>query len=172
MESRQMKYIKDMDWISRTLTPLQKIKIAMRIGMFTLLNDRNTLYAKTPFLSTNASLPPFIKVWEREMCTRYVHTLDIDKYDNIQVLPEYYNTSVDQENDPSMDPDYMIDGVDMRNVGRWKDIVDLFEDRNAKNWACWPLLESMELKATGSGQENLDKMKPMIRRLRPDIEIV
>ncbi|KAF9979132.1 hypothetical protein BGZ65_006725, partial [Modicella reniformis] len=106
---------------------------------------------------------------------RYVYPLDIAKYDDdIQLAPEYHDSIVDdQENNPSSTcPDYMIEGVDMRNVGRWRDIVDLFEDRKAKNWACWPFLECMELNELGGNHEKLRKKKQMIKRLRPDIEIV
>ncbi|KAF9947716.1 hypothetical protein BGZ65_008593 [Modicella reniformis] len=111
------------------------------------------------------------------MSTRYVYPLDIAQFDDIQVTPEYYNSSVDdEENNPpssTSGPDYMIDGVDMRNVGRWKDIVDLFEDRKAKNWGvCWPVLEYMELNGINWEHDKLRKKKQMIKRLRPDIEIV
>ncbi|KAF9916135.1 hypothetical protein BGZ65_000419, partial [Modicella reniformis] len=125
-------------------------------------------------MSTNAPPPPVIQLWEREKNTRYVYSLDIAQYDHIQVTPEYYHSSVDdQENNPSSTgPDYMIDGVDMRNVGRWRDIVDLFEDRKTKNWVCWPLLEYMELNDINWERDKLRKEKQMIERLRPDIEIV
>ncbi|KAG0217412.1 hypothetical protein BGX31_000250 [Mortierella sp. GBA43] len=88
---------------------------------------------------------------------------------------------------------FMIDGVDMRNLGQWKDITDLFQDRLLKNWCCWPQLEYLEIQVktdvdpdfrrqnTRSGSiskestrrsvEVVNLMKHRIRELRRDIEV-
>jgi hypothetical protein len=75
------------------------------------------------------------------------------------------------------DLDFMIDGVDMRNLGQWKDITDLFQDRLSTNWSCWPQLEYLEIQSTPSlhspSKSNpLNEMKTRIRELRPEIEVV
>ncbi|KAG0024767.1 hypothetical protein BGZ82_010357 [Podila clonocystis] len=41
--------------------------------------------------------------------------------------------------------DYMIDGVDMRNLGHMADILELMNDWRSKKWACWPLMEEISV---------------------------
>ncbi|KAF9935809.1 hypothetical protein BGZ65_002987 [Modicella reniformis] len=210
------KYIRSMDWIARIMTPVQKFKIVARIEMLTLLSDRRTVYARTPFSSTDvvpsssssssessesesavsaaslssssltlSSCTPFNKTLENQRRSGGGgHTLDSGggKYEDIHMAAATAvadNSDVDgEENDPNTGGggggglDYMIDGVDMRNVGRWKDVKSLFEDRFSKNWVCWPVLEYMELIPTDSHRPKFDKVKPMIRRLRPDVDVV
>ncbi|KAG0221406.1 hypothetical protein BGX31_009920 [Mortierella sp. GBA43] len=76
------------------------------------------------------------------------------------------------------DLDFMIDGVDMRNLGQWKDITDLFQDRLSTNWRCWPQLEYLEIQLSPPSylpyqvMDVLKLMKKRIQKLRPEIEVV
>ncbi|KAK3823421.1 MAG: hypothetical protein J3Q66DRAFT_425289 [Benniella sp.] len=164
------KHITGVDWMARCMSPLQRWMIAMRMKMIYFLKERKkTIYAKTPFSSTDAPPPPYIKIWERRYNRIYVRKPETDRSDDIQASPERHNS--DGKSERVQDPDYLIDGVDMRDVGRWKDIVDLFENRLSKDWICWPLLESFKIEVVGKGQEQLDKVKPAIRHIRGDIEV-
>ncbi|KAF9330789.1 hypothetical protein BG006_006299 [Podila minutissima] len=69
--------------------------------------------------------------------------------------------------------DHMIDGVDMRHLGRIQDIVELTKDRIAKNWACWTMMESVTVLL----EPHSDMFTPVkradiitvARKCRPDI---
>ncbi|KAF9385165.1 hypothetical protein CPB97_005083 [Podila verticillata] len=71
------------------------------------------------------------------------------------------------------DLDYVVGGVDMRNMGRMADITDLIMERQTKKWICWPLMEEIDvLLAPQSGPvdpEKRAKMVALVRRFRPDI---
>ncbi|KAK3823212.1 MAG: hypothetical protein J3Q66DRAFT_397675 [Benniella sp.] len=67
--------------------------------------------------------------------------------------------------------DFMIDGVDMRNLGQWEDIVDLFQDRLSQNWHCWPQMEYLEFRSSYLG-DSLGAIRDKIRHVRPEIEVV
>ncbi|KAI7832697.1 hypothetical protein BC939DRAFT_434093 [Gamsiella multidivaricata] len=54
---------------------------------------------------------------------------------------ESNGNGIDQEEDPGLD--YIVDGVDMKNLGRWKNVTDLLQDRMSKDWCCWPQLECL-----------------------------
>ncbi|KAF9330785.1 hypothetical protein BG006_006295 [Podila minutissima] len=41
--------------------------------------------------------------------------------------------------------DHIIDGVNMKNIGRLYDIVDVIWDRAANKWTCWPQLEQWDI---------------------------
>jgi hypothetical protein len=146
--------------------------ISMRMDMISFLNSRRIIYAKTPFSSSDAPPPPFIRTWELRERKCYVHSLVSDRFDDIQVTKVHPDMDVGKEDNSTTGPDYVIDGVDMRNLGKWSDIVNLFEDRLSKNWNCWPLLESIELRTSIRDQRPINKIKPTIRRIRRDIDVL
>ncbi|KAF9361820.1 hypothetical protein BGX34_006867 [Mortierella sp. NVP85] len=76
-----------------------------------------------------------------------------------------------QKSDEDMEPDYMIDEVDMRNLGQWEDIADLFQDRFSENWHCWPQMEYLEFRSTYLG-DSFRVVRDKIRHVRPEIEVV
>lgn len=71
------------------------------------------------------------------------------------------------------DLDYVVGGVDMRNMGRMADITELIKERKIKKWICWPLMEEMDvILAPQPGSIDAEKraeMVAMVKTLRPDI---
>ncbi|KAG0348296.1 hypothetical protein BG005_011623 [Podila minutissima] len=71
------------------------------------------------------------------------------------------------------DLDYMVGGVDMRNMGRMADITDLIKERQTKKWICWPLMEEIDvLLAPQPGPIDAEKraeMVALVKKFRPDI---
>ncbi|KAF9434231.1 hypothetical protein BGZ76_008356 [Entomortierella beljakovae] len=65
--------------------------------------------------------------------------------------------------------DYMIDGVDMRNLGQKRDIIELLQDRLSRNWVCWPTLEYLYVD-TLLGPRFSRSFRKTIRNLRPEVE--
>ncbi|KAF9299103.1 hypothetical protein BGZ74_009110 [Mortierella antarctica] len=72
-----------------------------------------------------------------------------------------------------VDLDYMVGGVDMRNMGRMADITDLIKERQTKKWICWPLMEEIDmLLAPQPGPIDAEKraeMVALVKKFRPDI---
>ncbi|KAG0340117.1 hypothetical protein BG000_000666 [Podila horticola] len=73
------------------------------------------------------------------------------------------------------DLDYMIGGVDMRNLGRIRDITSLIDERTSKNWVCWPLIEEIQLLVDpyrGYYVGVNESISLLVKNLRPDIRFV
>jgi len=156
------KYIRCIDWIARQMTPYQRFMVTMRIEMLFALSIRKSVYARTPFSSTDLLSSPLGEA----------HATRDDAQGNVRGLTRGGDGDMDQKDGPNSCQDFIINGVDMRNVGQWKDIKDLFEDRFSQNWSCWPHLESFEIRTLESDQTNLERAKARIRRLRPDAEVL
>ncbi|KAF9202727.1 hypothetical protein BGZ49_007145 [Haplosporangium sp. Z 27] len=75
--------------------------------------------------------------------------------------------------------DHMIDGVDMRYLGRLEDIAVYFQDRTSNNIPCWPYLEMIELdgmppmspKFDKRGLRKMQNVQKVIKAYRPDIVV-
>ncbi|KAF9320809.1 hypothetical protein BG003_004796 [Podila horticola] len=73
------------------------------------------------------------------------------------------------------DPDYMVGGVDMRNLGRMRDITDMMEECQSKKWTCWPLMEEIRLQDVDTfGDRILERedATQWVKKARPDIHFV
>lgn len=149
--------------------------MTMRIEMFFALSIRKSIYARTPFPSTDT--PTLVSTSDVPPSTTSsqlgeAHAARHCAQEDVQEEAEGHDGDMDREDELSKCQDYIIDGVDMRNVGHWKDIKDLFEDRFSQNWSCWPHLESFEIRTLENDQTNLDRARARIRRLRPDAEVL
>ncbi|KAG0013369.1 hypothetical protein BGZ81_001056 [Podila clonocystis] len=71
------------------------------------------------------------------------------------------------------DLDYVVGGVDMRNMGRMADITNLIKEQQTKKWICWPLMEEIDvLLGRKSGPIDAEKraeMVALVKKFRPDI---
>ncbi|KAF8976694.1 hypothetical protein BGZ46_008054 [Entomortierella lignicola] len=122
----------------------QSLRVEM--ASWTKLNtmESGTLYATSPFRSSTNAMDP------RTM-TEYVYSADDEHTD-----------------------DHIIDGVDMRYLGRLKDLALYFRDRVFKNMPCWPHLEYIELHDLVKGYNDESRMINMAKTIqehRPDIEV-
>ncbi|KAG0024768.1 hypothetical protein BGZ82_010358, partial [Podila clonocystis] len=52
--------------------------------------------------------------------------------------------------------DHIIDGINMKNIGRLYDIVDVIRDRAANKWTCWPQLEQWNIVTERQGSNSVD----------------
>ncbi|KAG0340119.1 hypothetical protein BG000_000668 [Podila horticola] len=66
------------------------------------------------------------------------------------------------------DLDYVVGGVDMRNMGRMADITELIKERKIKKWICWPLMEEMDvILAPQPGSIDAEKRAGMVALGKP-----
>ncbi|KAF9299102.1 hypothetical protein BGZ74_009109 [Mortierella antarctica] len=73
------------------------------------------------------------------------------------------------------DPDYMVGGVDMRNLGRMRDITEMMEERRFKKWTCWPVMEEIRLQDVDTFGDRMlerDDATRWVKTARPDIRFV
>jgi hypothetical protein len=95
-----------------------------------------------------------------------------DNQDKGEGEDKYWEEEGDAKmSDEDTELDFMIDEVDMRNLGQWEDIADLFEDRFSENWHCWPQMEYLEFQSSCPG-DSFGVLRNKIRHVRPEIEIV
>ncbi|KAF9404702.1 hypothetical protein BGZ94_003997 [Podila epigama] len=72
---------------------------------------------------------------------------------------------------------YMIDGVDMRNLGRIYDIIDVIRDRADKKWICWPQMEDLQFvvepeRGNHDTLKDFGSLKPAVRKVRPEAQFI
>ncbi|KAG0021869.1 hypothetical protein BGZ81_008747 [Podila clonocystis] len=69
--------------------------------------------------------------------------------------------------------DYMVDGIDMRQLRRNGDIKGMMKDRQSKSWVCWPVLEKLSILVVATGvfysPQNRKDIMDMMQQTRPDI---
>ncbi|KAF9937255.1 hypothetical protein BGZ65_001624, partial [Modicella reniformis] len=150
------------EWISRHITPELRTSLNQNTDGFP---NRKTIYARRPFKSTGMPLRINDMTWRGSNNVDHKN----EEEDGDEENDEDEKSSSHKKTYDDSDPDYMIDEVDMRNVGQWKDITDLFQDRFSQNWCCWPQMEYFEIQSPISSND-LDEWKESIRRIRPEIE--
>ncbi|KAG0347030.1 hypothetical protein BG004_000255 [Podila humilis] len=69
---------------------------------------------------------------------------------------------------------YMVDGVNMRNIGRYYDIVDVIRERASREWICWPNMENWEcvidqMEGWQQGFTDFGTLKPTIQKFREGV---
>ncbi|KAF9204816.1 hypothetical protein BGZ49_004833 [Haplosporangium sp. Z 27] len=114
-----------LDWISKNMTPSLKIKMVSWIAKLRFM-EQSKIYAKTPFLSTNAHKPT---------------NMEMDKWTKFREKTSQTTGKGHTESTP----DHIVDGVDMRNLGRLTDVANHLQDRLLHNQPCWPHLEFLKL---------------------------
>ncbi|KAG0350474.1 hypothetical protein BG005_010023 [Podila minutissima] len=70
--------------------------------------------------------------------------------------------------------DHIIDGVNMKNIGRMYDIVDVIRDRAANKWTCWPQLEQWDIVTerqwgTSVNMEFFGDVRPLVKKFRQEV---
>ncbi|KAF9293099.1 hypothetical protein BGZ74_011850 [Mortierella antarctica] len=70
--------------------------------------------------------------------------------------------------------DHIIDGVNMKNIGRLYDIVDVIRDRAANKWTCWPQLEQWDIVTerqwgTSVNMEFFGDVRPLVKKFRQEV---
>ncbi|KAF9360810.1 hypothetical protein BGX26_007572 [Mortierella sp. AD094] len=148
-ETRANSQTWNVDWTLKHMSSSLRIKMRLWSAEYSI-TDRGTIPARRPFaLEVKGDMS------------------GADKYDGST------DTSFKEGNITSdLTPDYLIDGVDMRNVGRLKDIVDLFQERMSQDWQCWPSMEYFELKSVKELRpKKIELFKDAFRVCRPDIEV-
>ncbi|KAF9351661.1 hypothetical protein BGX26_010374 [Mortierella sp. AD094] len=156
----------NVDWMLEYLSPTLRTSMKLWISKYKR-KPQEIMYAKHPFISNNEvrALP--------HSKTRPINFYILGLVNWIQRNDNNFSTSpTERDIGPLFDPEYMIGGLDMRNVGHLKDILELFEDRLSKNWPCWPRMESFEI-ATDYYHHIYDvkAMRETVRKLRPDFDV-
>ncbi|KAG0094271.1 hypothetical protein BGZ93_007429 [Podila epicladia] len=67
--------------------------------------------------------------------------------------------------------DHIIDGVNMKNIGRLYDIVDVIRDRVANKWTCWPQMEQWDIVTERQGGKSVSMevfgdVRPLVKKFR------
>ncbi|KAF9114642.1 hypothetical protein BGX27_010219 [Mortierella sp. AM989] len=174
---RQLNGPWDIGWVLKYLTPALRASMKLWIAKYNFTKS-DLIYAKTPFASSNDVRPLTRLDYQRERNNDFMNVWDDDSdygADGGDDGDDDIDKSIEADEgkgSPRSILDYMIEGVDMRNLGRRKDILDLFKDRLDKSWPCWPRMEYFEI-ATDYHHHIYDvrKMRGAIRKLRPDIDV-
>ncbi|KAF8920888.1 hypothetical protein BGZ58_004288 [Dissophora ornata] len=160
----------NVDWMSKAMTKKQRVKMAFVMAARSAIST-TIIYATTPFKSTTSLPLPHSKhqAMNQSNTAAEHDNCDDDNTDNGSRSGISMHKG---DSDASLSPDYMIDGVDMRNLGRWKDISDVLQDRLFNNWPCWPMLEHLEVELKKrDGDQTKEKIKHLLTTVRPEVEI-
>ncbi|KAF9116113.1 hypothetical protein BGX27_004696 [Mortierella sp. AM989] len=161
----------NIDWTARNMSAALAIKMKFWITIFNLIGA-GAIFAKYPFESTAVvSKSPY----QHGLFGQYIEDRAEHGSDNNGGDGSYDGRDVFMDGMNSLTPslDYMISGLDMRNLGRLKDIANLFHDRLSENWSCWPHMEYLEINPLSKKYHSKAKfMKEALMRYRPEIEIV
>ncbi|KAF9997383.1 hypothetical protein BGZ79_008923 [Entomortierella chlamydospora] len=117
----------NVDWVVEYLSPALRGLMKRCISNHKR-KSRKPIYAKHPFIS-NKDLHPLPPSAIQHLD---IHTFGLDSWihsddNNLSASP------TEQDIGPPCDPEWMIGGLDMRNTGHKKDMVELFEERLSKN---------------------------------------
>jgi hypothetical protein len=136
--------------------------------------DVKCMYARTPFLPTRLLPLPCLEQLRKPRGTGTGWAgLDLiddeDRYDGIRRSDE---TECSKENALETGLDGIIDGVDMRKLGKWEDLIQLFKERMLENWSCWPRLESFEISQDMPLLRRVGRFQETVKQLRPEFEVL
>ncbi|KAF9330787.1 hypothetical protein BG006_006297 [Podila minutissima] len=70
------------------------------------------------------------------------------------------------------DPDFMVGGVDMRNLGRMRDITEMMEERRSKKWTCWPVMEEIKLQDVDTFDDRMLERDDATRWVKKTMDVV
>jgi len=162
------------DWIRKHMTPGQCIKMLVRMKRYERKEDVKCMYARTPFLPTRLLPLPCLEQLRKPRGTGTGWAgLDLiddeDRYDGIRRSDE---TECSKENALETGLDGIIDGVDMRKLGKWEDLIQLFKERMLENWSCWPRLESFEISQDMPLLRRVGRFQETVKQLRPEFEVL
>ncbi|KAG0221408.1 hypothetical protein BGX31_009922 [Mortierella sp. GBA43] len=178
------------DWVQKSITPELRTQLSLQLDLEgsgssgdsnskeggtggikrSMVLDHNWNRRRVPARRPFKSSEPRRVGGDRSMALR------LEEEDEGEEDPLFQDVKTREMTEEWDDLDFMIDGVDMRNLGQWKDITDLFQDRLLTNWSCWPQLEYLAIQSTPPSHSPLsinplNEMKARIRELRPEIEV-
>ncbi|KAF9291095.1 hypothetical protein BGZ68_005191 [Mortierella alpina] len=139
---------RDLAWISDYMTPGQKLEMLVCSALYSF-SRFSRIYPRTPF--GNGSL------------TGKSSTENT-------VLPIAECTG---KKDAEAGADYMVDGIDMRGLGRVQDVVNHATQRLKNSDQCWPHLEYLEISSEEYGCFRHEGQAEMwIKAYQPAVEVV
>ncbi|KAF9291094.1 hypothetical protein BGZ68_005190 [Mortierella alpina] len=136
---------RDLAWISEYMTPAQKLEMLVCSVPYSF-SKFSRIYPRTPF--GNASV--------------------VGKSSMENTIAECGG-----KKDSEARPDYMVDGIDMRGLGRVQDVVHHATQRLMNSDRCWPHLEYLEISSEEYGCFPHEGPAEMwIKAYRPATEVV
>ncbi|KAF9090071.1 hypothetical protein BGX29_011692 [Mortierella sp. GBA35] len=180
----------DLDWLALDLDPARKVEKKRLMERFVTVEDR-TIYSRTPFRSTLLSQDLPLKGRQQHLRPTIKEAQSTDRRYRDNVSNSESETDEDTDTTESGDriksketrkkkgppkdtneaPDYMMAGVDMRDLGHLQDIAAMFKSRAAQRWQCWPELEYLEFQSYPYSQ--LDDNETIVKwaqAIRPRIQ--
>ncbi|KAG0344917.1 hypothetical protein BG004_004090 [Podila humilis] len=137
---------RDLEWISRQVSPGMRIKQLMGAPAL-LAKEQKDVDHLAPFRSTirtNRSRARSFSEWSST--TIRVHSTPIpSSSSSLSTSTPASTSSSSLSLSSSSSRDHILDGIDMRHLGRIQDIVELTKDRITKNWPCWPMMEDISI---------------------------
>ncbi|ORZ28976.1 hypothetical protein BCR41DRAFT_344368 [Lobosporangium transversale] len=149
----------NVDWIQKRLSTAQKLKLRLRLTQASFKQD---------FASNSHSKDAF----EPNIATDNRDSLKSHDGQEQTILS---NDVLASSSSSLSHPDYIIDGVDTRNIGCWQDIVSLLQDRMNNDWCCWPRMEHIDIGSDDGVSDcsnSLNKLMDAIKKYRPTINVV
>ncbi|KAG0012934.1 hypothetical protein BGZ80_011410 [Entomortierella chlamydospora] len=156
----------NVDWIIEYLSLSLRTSMKLWVSKYKCM-PRKVIYGKHPFISNlDVHALPISAI-------QYIDFYRLGLVNWVRRNDNNFSTSpTEQDIGPLCDPEHMIGGLDMRNVGHKRDILEHFEDRLSKNWPCWTRMENFEI-ATDYYNHIYDvkAMRETVRKLRPDFAV-
>ncbi|KAF9955609.1 hypothetical protein BGZ72_003591 [Mortierella alpina] len=143
---------RDLAWISKYMTPGQKLKLMAALAPYRLPRF-SQIYSATPFR--------YIPLGGQRSLR-----------DRILTSSERGRQSIAQS-DQDAGVDYILDGIDMRGLGRLQDVVQHATKRFVDSTCCWPQLEFLQVSPSEhSSFIHGGAVGKWIKAFRPAVEVV